>query len=198
MRIQVKIQGLTPLLMHKFVAGADKITKDMLPRVVAETYTYRNKDGELYIPSDAILKSMQNAGKWHKVGRSAITNSKSSLVPAGVSISAVFGDGNIKGLSLSTIECLLGTKDFEVDSRPVVNNNIKARLMCHRPRLDQWETNFEMEVDDEIFHDSKMGTEKRIRMVLDDAGKKVGLLSFRPACGGSFGRFVVTKWVIEK
>jgi hypothetical protein len=184
MKIAISVKGLTPLMMHKFTDGADRITKDMLPRDIAETYTYRTKDGELYIPSDAFMASMKGAGKWHKVGRGAISNSKSSLIPAGVSI--------------LPLECLLGTKDFEVDSRPVVNNNIKARIMSHRPRLDTWQTSFEMDVDDEIFHDSKMGTEKRIRMVLDDAGKKVGILSFRPACGGSFGRFMVTKWEVIK
>jgi len=156
----------------------------MLPRDVAERYTYRTEDGELYIPSDALMGAMKHAGKWHKVGRSAISNAKSSLIPAGISI--------------IPLKCLLGTKEFEVDSRPVVNNNIKARIMSHRPRLDAWETKFEMDVDEDIFQDSKMGTEKRIRMVLDDAGKKVGLLSFRPACGGSFGRFMVTEWKIKK
>lgn len=184
MKISVKVKGLTPLMMHRFVDGADKITKDMLPRDIAETYTYRNKDGELYIPADAFMAAMRYAGKWHKVGRSAICNAKSSLIHAGV--------------YLDPLECLLGTKDFEVDSRPVVNNNIKARIMSHRPRLDHWETGFNMDVDDEIFHDSKMGTEKRIRMVLDDAGKKVGVLSFRPSCGGSFGRFMVTEWIVNK
>jgi hypothetical protein len=184
MKVNVSIKGITPLLMHKFVDGADRITKDMLPRDIAETYTYRTDNGELYIPSDCIMACMKFAGKWHKVGRGAMTNSKSSLIPAGISI--------------TPLKCLLNVKDFEVDSRPVVNNNINARIMSHRPRLDEWQTSFEMEIDDEIFHDSKMGTEKRIRMVLDDAGKKVGLLSFRPACGGSFGRFMVTSWKVEK
>lgn len=188
MKISVKIQGLTPLLMHRFSDesyNAGKQNKDLTPRELAEPYAYRLKNGELYIPIDAMMSAMKYGGKFHTVGKNKVTTNKSSLVPAGITMLDLY--------------MKLGAKDFEVDSRPVTNNALGgAKIISHRPRIDKWETNFQMDVDDLIFKDSKMGTEARVRAIVDDAGKKAGLLSFRPSCGGIFGKFIVIKWKVEK
>jgi hypothetical protein len=64
--------------------------------------------------------------------------------------------------------------------------------MCHRPRLDEWAVTFNAEVDDEMFND------KTIRLLVDDAGKKVGLGDYRPSRKGPFGRFVVQNWAVSQ
>ncbi len=34
--------------------------------------------------------------------------------------------------------------------------------------------------------------------IVADAGKKAGLLNRRPGKGGQYGRFIITKWDVEK
>jgi hypothetical protein len=63
--------------------------------------------------------------------------------------------------------------------------------VCHRPKLHDWVLGFSLELD------LKMFSPKTLRLIIDDAGSKVGLGDFRPARKGIFGRFVVTKWEEE-
>lgn len=84
--------------------------------------------------------------------------------------------------------CPLDTKQWEVDSRSIVNPSTRGRSMCHRPRIDKWSLSFTLDIDTTVF-DPKI-----IRLVVDDAGRKIGLGDYRPARKGPFGKFVVTNW----
>ena len=132
----------------------------------------------LYIPCPNIFASIIQAGTYHKNGKSKVTTLKSSLIPA--------------GMALSEIVCPLGTKDFEVDSRSVVIPATGGRIMAHRPRLDEWSLSFTLEVDEDMF------SAEFVRLVVDDAGRKIGLGDFRPDRKGPFGKFVVTGWKVIK
>jgi hypothetical protein len=43
-------------------------------------------------------------------------------------------------------------------------------------------------------YDDTLLSEKEVREILDNAGRRVGLLDFRPERKGPFGRFMVTAW----
>jgi hypothetical protein len=183
MKVKVKIKGKTPLLMNKFVDSAleanKKIDKNALPRDMAEEIAYRNKDGELIIPGVCVFAAIIDAGRFHKKGKNKVTTIKSSLIPAGI--------------SLEEEDCLLGTKKFEVDSRSVVIPATGGRVMKHRPRLDEWETSFTLDIDKNEF------SETEARAFVQDAGSKCGLLEYRPNKKGWFGKFDIVLWkVIEK
>jgi len=188
MNIKVTIQGVTPLLMNRFHeenevkvqsgVSAVSIAGKGTPREQATKKAYMDTDGNLYIPGPNIFSCIVQAGTFHKVGKSKITTVKSSLVPAGISI--------------LDIVCPLGVKEFEVDSRSVVIPSTGGRIMAHRPRLDEWATTFTLDVDTAMFD------LKTVRLLVDDAGKKVGLGDFRPARKGPFGKFVVTGWEERK
>ena len=77
---------------------------------------------------------------------------------------------------------------WEVDSRAVVVPSTGGRIVAHRPRLDEWCIEFCLTLDTRMF------SSKFIRMIIDDAGSKVGLGDFRPSRKGIYGRFVVTEW----
>ncbi len=79
---------------------------------------------------------------------------------------------------------------YEVDSRPVVIPSTKGVIMRHRPRLDAWEAEFTMEVDEEIL-DCDF-----VQQLLSEGGRRVGIGDFRPSCGGGFGRFEVIQWKV--
>lgn len=187
-RIFVSIAGVTPLLMNRFTEDSEiKISSGVsavavgdkgTPRDQALKKTYSDEEGNLYIPGPNIFACLIQAGKYHKNGKSKVTTIKSSLVPA--------------GMALIELVCPLGTKVFEVDSRSVVIPATGGRIMAHRPRLDQWNLSFTLEVDETIF------SHEFVRLLVDDAGRKVGLGDFRPDRKGPFGKFVVTAWKVEK
>jgi hypothetical protein len=64
--------------------------------------------------------------------------------------------------------------------------------MAHRPRIDRWRLSFTLEVDTGMFSPAV------VRMLVDDAGKRIGLGDYRPARKGPFGKFVVVEWVVDK
>lgn len=190
--VHVTIEGTTPLLMNKFTdAAAAKVsggTSTVMagskgtPREQAEPKLYTDENGVLHIPGTNIFRAIIDAGTFHKAGKSKITTQKSSLVPAAVALLEIACP--LKGMD--------GDPKWEVDSRSVVIPSTGGRIMCHRPRVDQWRISFTLEVDTGMF------TIPLVRQLLDDAGKRIGLGDFRPARKGPFGRFVVVRWEVEK
>ena len=186
MNIKIRIQGKTPLLMNRFTETAEvkvssgtsavAVGRKGTPREQAASKAYADDDGNLYIPGPNIFSCLVAAGTFHKLGKSKITTQRSSLIPAGMSIEEII--------------CPLNTKEFETDSRSVVIPATGGRIMCHRPRLDVWGTEFTISVDTEMF------SPEFVRILVDDAGNKIGLGDFRPARKGPFGRFVVVNWEV--
>lgn len=188
MQIEVTIQGISPLLMNRFTAeaamkvsggtSAVHIGDKGTPREQAEPKAYRDDDGNLYIPAPNLYSALIEAGKFHKNGKSKITTARTSLIPAGI--------------FMVDVAVPLNTKKFEVDSRSVVIPSTGGRIMCHRPRLDEWKCTFLLDVDEQMF------SERLVRALVDDTGKKIGLGDFRPSRKGPFGRFVVKNWRMLK
>lgn len=192
MKVAVTIQGMTPLLMNRFteaaevaVSGGTSVTfkgHKGTPREQAEPKRYASADGALFIPGANIFAALIAAGTFHKAGKSKLTTLKTSLIPAGLMV-----DDLICPLHDADGQPLT---DWEVDSRSVVIPSTGGRIMCHRPRVDDWRCTFAVEIDTDMF------APNLIRAVIDDAGKKIGLGDYRPARKGPFGRFVVSRWEI--
>jgi len=188
MKINITIEGLTPLLMNRFSDEAEiAVSSGHLPafrgngkgtpREQAEKTAYRNKDsGDLYLPGPNIFAALVEAGKFHKLGKVKATTQRSSLIPA--------------GLLVEEIMVPLGTKDFEVDSRRVRIPSTGGYIMRHRARLDRWTAAFTIDLDESVF------SQEFVRAIVDDAGKKIGVGDYRPATRGPFGRFTVTRWEV--
>jgi hypothetical protein len=187
--IKVEIQGTTPLLMNRFTEAAERQVEGGhrsalrgdkgIPREQAETKAYKNKDGYMFIPGPNMFRCIIDAGKYLKSGKSKVTTQKSSLVPS--------------FLALDELECPLTSggkrvKDFEVDSRSVVNPNTNGRIMAHRPRFDTWNLAFTLTLDE-----SEAAIDL-VRTLVDHAGSKIGLGDFRPDRKGPFGKFKVIHW----
>ncbi|AMX93640.1 MULTISPECIES: hypothetical protein [Mesorhizobium] len=194
MKIQVTIQGITPLLMNRFtehneVAVSSGTSVNFkgdrgTPRQQAEPKRYADGDGKLYIPGPNIFACIIAAGTFHKAGKSKLTTLRTSLIPAGIMVDDLVC--NLTDLDGDPLT------EWEVDSRSVVIPSTGGRIMCHRPRVDVWAAKFTLDVDETMFSPSL------VRAVVDDAGKKIGLGDFRPARKGPFGRFVVSRWEIVK
>lgn len=188
MKIDVRIEGITPLLMNRFSDEAEIATTSGhapafqagirgTPREQAMRTAYRDANsGELYVPGPNVFAALVEAGKFHRLGRNRVTTQKSSLVPA--------------GLLVSELMIPLGTTHYEVDSRRVRIPATGGCVMRHRARIDKWEASFSLDVDETVF------SAPFVRTLVDDAGKKVGLGDYRPATRGPFGRFSVSHWQV--
>ena len=181
MKLHIEITGVTSLLMHRFNLDEQESKvkdKNLTPREAARKVCYLDDDEKLFLPTTNIYACIIEAGKFHKDGKVKVTTARSSLIPAGVMIEG-------ETVPFKTPET------WEVDSRAVVVPSTGGRVVSHRPRLDNWCLDFTLLLD------TKMFSPKFLRMIVDDAGSKVGLGDFRPARKGIFGRFVVTSWKEE-
>ena len=180
----VRIEGVSPLLMHRFgaeaqakvQAGTSSVTERDNVEVAAEAAAYRlpsenGKKGNLYIPAVAILRAIGGAASGEKVGR----KSAAPFVAAGMFINTAAID--------------LGTSEYVIDSQPVVVPATRGRVIRHRPRLDKWAAAFTLDVDESLFANKEF-----VNRLLVLAGQRIGLLDFRPQKRGPYGRFIVTRF----
>jgi len=168
----VTIEGLSPLLMHRFPMEPIEAMEKKTPEEQARIALYE-LDGKPYIPGVALHRTLINGAAYSKgKGRASLQK---------VVCAALFVEESILPLNGKTVP-------WAVDSRPVVVPATRGRILRHRPRFDQWETNFTLAWDETLM------TEQQVRRIVDDAGQRVGILDFRPATKGPMGRFVVTKW----
>ena len=182
--ISIQISGTTPLLCNKFTdksmepkggnkshPGGDKGS----PHEQAEAKLYGDASNP-YVPGPNMFRSIVDGGTFFKVGKSKVTTMKNSMI--------------VSSVEMVELELPLVHKDpWTVDSRSVVNPATRGRMMCHRPKFNDWQLNFTLVVDETEFNT------KLLREVVDMAGRKIGLGDYRPDRKGPFGRYVVTKWV---
>jgi len=172
-KVQCTIKGIAPLLMNAFpMVSPPRGWEKWSAEKQAETCEYRDPDTEeLYVPSVAFQRCLINGGLYSKgKGRSSLQKPVAACV------------------IVSPERMGLGVKSYEVDSRAVVVPATKGRIVRHRPRFAEWSFTCEIEYDPELL------SEEQLRQIVDDAGKRVGLLDFRPEKKGPFGRFIVTEW----
>lgn len=183
--IQCTIEGTSPLLCNRFTDEAmEKATNGCTistignrgtPREIAESKLYRGHTGTPMIPQPNLFRCIIDAGTYFKAGKSKITTTKSSLIPA--------------CLAIDEIEIPIQHREpWTIDTRAVRIPSTGGRISTHRPCFHDWRLTFNLGLDDSVIH------LKLLREIIDTAGKRIGLGDFRPACKGPFGRFVVTEW----
>jgi hypothetical protein len=190
-RIQITIEGTTPLICNRFTdEAAEQATSGRravsvgdrgTPREQAEKSLYHGIGGELMIPSPNLFRCIIDAGKFHKQNKRQLTTQTSSQIPSCID----FGDQvEIK---------LIHNEPWEVDTRAVrVPPRTGGRILRHRPAFQDWALSFSLDLNTEAMHP------KMLRDVIDDAGSKIGLGDFRPDCKGMYGKFKVTRWEAEE
>ena len=177
--ILVEITSLSPLLMNnpESMLLQKKSSRSRLeeynPKEEAEKVAYRMKSKELYIPARAIFGCLIGGASFKKIGK---YSAKSILA------------GNLR---IEPEQVGLGTKTYEIDLRTVVIQ--KNRVVKARPVLKNWKVNFKIVYNDDIIKDPDV-----IKVCLEDAGTRLGLLDYRPQKFGSFGTFKISKWVVGK
>lgn len=174
--IEVQIKGVCPLLQNRFCTekeGENKSKakkKTYVPEDEAEKALYRNEEGFIYEPSEHVLGALIRAAANFKFeGKKTFRDVIKSCV-----------------LVLPDAILLNGgkTKTWdEIDTRAVVIQ--RARVVKWRPKFNNWNLSFQLQILDEDVLDSKT-----LREILDNAGSRYAIGDYRPR----FGRFQVTKW----
>lgn len=178
---KVSITGVTPYLQHrmddtkleeweknrKLIIERDDIHKEDALR--AEFHSYNDKEG-FYIPSEHLRGSFINAGSFIK---SKVGNAKKSM------------KNIVAGMFFIKEEKIRLPNEYMIDKRSAVNKNIKARVICIRPRWNEWNATFTLQVDNDTI------TTETIKELISIAGQYVGIGSFRPTNNGMFGRFTL-------
>ena len=185
MRLNIKIEGITPLLMCRFTDAAQEAAGKGstlatsgdrgTPLEQAAACRYLDEAGREIIPQPNIFRCIMDAGIFFKAGKSKVTTQKTSLIPACLSLDELWYP-------------LIHKQPWKVDTRPVRIPATGGRILRHRACFDDWALNFRVELDTTFM------TEKLLREITDAAGKRIGLGDFRPSCKGPFGKFVVTLW----
>lgn len=191
--IDVELTGVSAYLQHRFSEEslfgllAPKTKKKVVeevktPREIAEKHAYKGKDGTFYIPLEQVSGAFAYAASDYKLSstsrKSLKTVAKGIFRPASETATILDLDNR-------------PVADFETDVRRAVNHKSGAVAVC-RPRFDQWKVRFQVELDDSIL------PEKTALEILNDAGKRSGIGSFRVSKNGFFGQFAVTSWKESK
>jgi hypothetical protein len=175
-KAEVRIEGISPLLMHRFpVAEQDPQSKSRnikKNKDNVEDSLYRDEDGNLVQPSTHLIGALKRAGVKFQIPGQGKTTYKNVVGSGAVIIEPDMIPHEIQ--------------EWKVNRMPVVVQ--RARIVRERPVLPNWALNFSIEYDeDEI-------SKSTLKELLDYAGRRAGIGDFRPDKGGSFGRFIVTKF----
>lgn len=157
-----------------------KVKEERTPRQIAESYAYKSdKDGTYYVPSTYVTGAFIEAASNYKDKSSSRKSLKS--VAAGAFFVV---DEKATLLELKKDKPL---KSFEVDIRKATNH-LKGAVAVIRPRFDEWRVKLTASVDEDLI------PLETAHSILSDAGRRVGIGSFRISKRGYFGSFQITKW----
>lgn len=176
--VRCELQGLSALLMHRWpeeeIENPEKLPGEEQAEMAAYRVPNTGDPAELYVPAEALRQSLIGAGLYSKgKGRASLQKAVAACV------------------QVEPDYLTLGTSEYVVDMRLVVIPSTKGRVKRYRPRLDEWK------ITATLIWEPVLITEAQLRTVVDNAGRRVGLLDFRPACKGPMGRFTVTSWQPE-
>lgn len=184
--LKIKIQGLTPIMHHRMteeavqtLIGVSKSEKKKdkeikTPREIAQEHAYK-VGGKFVIPSGYVVGAFKHAASDYKQKNSIRKSMKSIAAGAFVPCDAFIELKTKEGDQI---------KDFEVDIQKATNHKAGAVIVC-RPRFDDWAAEFNVEIDDDLI------SEEKAIEILNDAGRRAGIGSFRVCKGGVYGKFIV-------
>jgi len=171
-KVNVTIEGISPLLMHRYPLEPVEALDKKAPAEQAEIAAYRNPEsGKLYVQGYAVQRALVSGGTFSK-GRGRASLQKQVAA----------------SILVTPEEIPLEPQEYIIDARPVVIPSTRGRIVRYRPRFEQWELRFNIEYENDLI------TEPQLKQIVIDTGTRVGLLDFRPEKKGMFGRFQISSW----
>jgi hypothetical protein len=180
-KVNVTIQGITPILFNRFrdvvIGGKSKKRTGAIEESDIEDKLYKDEKGKVQLPAVYLKNAITESAKQFKiVGKNKATYSK--IVGSSVEIQPFYID--------------LDAGKYEIFRISVRNPMTNGRMMRERPRFDKWLATFEIILNDNQIDVSVMNE------ILEHAGKYVGIGDWRPEKKGMFGKFMITSYKVEK
>lgn len=150
---------------------------------MAKRKMYRGPNGEIILPASMYFACLRNAGRKVKVGKSNISTAKTTELPSILTIEEeyfILFDPET-GKPLTEV-------DMKTDLRRCMMDNAgkKTAVGNVRPRFDRWAFKATLSVD---YSGMEGLMEAHIRKLVEIAGNRIGVGSWRPTCNGPMGRF---------
>lgn len=194
-RVHCSLTGLTPLLMNamseeQLLAIRDKVKKPRMAskpslRDEAASKVHLLSDGRPHMPIKALYSCLINAGQFIRLdGKRQITTAKATVLPGMLTLEDVTLPLHIPGTENAPV--------WEVDIQQGRNPNGGEAVCIVRPRFDQWEIRCTLEIDQQQM------TVSMAQELVSIAGRRIGLLDARPQRRGTFGRFTITSWKVDR
>jgi len=189
----VTVTGKSPIMFDRMseetIQGLiDKerppVRTDIDNKLRAEGKLYLSREGKIGIPVVNMLSCMREAGRKIKVGgKEQISTAATTQMYGILSIESDFLEFE-------------GEPEAVIDVRRGVMHNAgkDTTVGIVRPMFRDWSFTFKMTVD---YLAMEGLTFEHIQKLLQIAGNRIGLCSFRPACNGPFGRFRVKMEEVE-
>lgn len=169
--VEVKIEGISPLLQHRFeTEKADNKSKRKVGSVdysqEAEKAIYRDDKGKIYQPASHIEGALMKAAVNFQItgkGKKTYKDLTKMVI--------------VEPFAIPHLQQV-----FKIDKRPVVIN--RARVVRYRPRFDKWSLEFTMTViEDQL-------PLEVLEEIMEYAGRFIGIGDYRPR----FGRFRIVEF----
>jgi hypothetical protein len=179
-KYNVVLKSVTPYMQHRMddlsLAEWERDRGNIIERPEvsqqdshrAEYHSYKNEQGQYYMPSEHIRNCLIAAGSYVKAKVGGRSKSMKVIVAA---------------MFMVTPEQIILPPYDQIDKRSAVNKNVKARVITVRPKWSEWQVSFTLEVGENSV------TIDTISSIFNNAGQYCGIGSFRPTNNGMFGRF---------
>ncbi len=179
-KFHVKIKGIAPLLQARHLSPDEEQTmlsressrkakvKDLTDKEQFEMHAYKNKTGKFIQPSEMIEAAMTKSG----------TNFK-------LEGKKTYKDLMKTGILVEETEIVHKNQKFVLDARWGRNKNTGGAVWVVRPRVDDWELEFTLD----LLQDERCEGDM-LKEILNYAGLYVGIGAWRP----KFGRFEIVEW----
>lgn len=174
-QIKTTIKGIAPLLQHKMSLGQEAQLASQTKKVEGQAKGDKPEE-YLYMIGDKICQPSE-----HIVQAILKRLSNYKIQGKGKKTYKEMGQGSL-GIKEDMI--VHKNQNWTVDSRTVVIPATRGRAVRLRPKLEQWELTFTLELFNDDF------PVEVLKSALDDAGREGGLGDYRPR----FGRFIVTEF----
>jgi len=153
---------------HGHIIDRPEIPKE--DKLRADYHCHRDENDKCFIPCEHLEQAMINGGTQVK---SKVGNSRRSMT-------------NIVAGQFSVLPIRIPLREYdEIDKRSAVNKNTGARIITVRPKWNNLEITFTLQVMNDTI------TPETIKEILYHAGTMFGIGSYRPQNKGKFGVFKV-------
>ena len=174
-KINVTIKGVAPLLQHKMSNEQEAQLASKTKKSDGQSKGDNPKD-YLYIIGNKIVQPSEHIVQ-------AIIKRLSNYKIQGKG-KKTYKEMGIGALNIIPEYIEHENQNWEVDSRTVVIKATKGRVVRLRPKFNDWQLSFVVElINDDL-------PVEVVKSALDDAGREGGIGDFRPR----FGRFIVTEF----